>query len=58
MIIWPQTWPKLESLRMSIWVKIVGLLLKDTNMMVKIPMAIEREVDDALNIREVGVKVK
>ena len=31
-------------------------LLQDTNFMVKIDMAIEREVDDALNIREAGVK--
>ena len=36
----------------------MGLLLQDTNLMVKITMAIKREVDDTLNIREVGVKVK
>ena len=47
-----------DALKMSIWGKIVGLLLKDTNLMVKIARAIEREVDDTLNIREVGVKVK
>ena len=39
-----------DGLKMSIQGKIVGLLLQDTNLMVKIVMAIEREVDDALNI--------
>ena len=47
-----------DGLKMSIRGKIVGLLLLDTNLMVKIAMAIERDVDDTLNIREVGVKVK
>ena len=47
-----------DGLKMSIRGKIVGLLLQGTNLTVKIAMAIEREVDDALNIREVGVKVK
>ena len=47
-----------DGLKMSILGKIVGLLLQDMNLMVKIAMTIEREVDDALNIREVGVKVK
>ena len=47
-----------NGLKMSIQGKIVGLLLQDTNLMVKISMTIEREVDDALNIREAGVKVK
>ena len=42
-----------DVLKLSIQGKIVGLLLQDTNLMVKIAMAIEREVDDALNIREV-----
>ena len=36
----------------------MGLLLQDLNLMVKTVMAIEREVDDARNIREVGVKDK
>ena len=44
-----------DGLKMSIRGKIVGLLLQDTNLMVKIAMATEREMDDALNIREVGV---
>ena len=46
-----------DGLKMSIRGKIMELLLQDTNLMVKTTMAIEREVDDALNIREVGVKV-
>ena len=47
-----------DGWKMSIRGKIVGLLLQDTNLMVKTAMAIEREVDDALNVREAGVKVK
>ena len=39
-----------DGLKMSIRGKIVGLLLQDTNLMVKIAITIEREVDDALNI--------
>ena len=39
-----------DGLKFSIRGKIVGLLLEDTNLMVKTTMAIEREVDDALNI--------
>ena len=35
--------------------KIVGLLLQDLDSMVKTAMAIEREVDDARNIRDAGV---
>ena len=46
-----------DGLKMSIRGKIVGLL-QDTNLMVKVAMAIEREVDDALKIQEAGVKVK
>ena len=47
-----------DGLKMTFQGKIVGLILQDTNLMVKIAMVIEREVDDALNIREAGVKVK
>ena len=47
-----------DGLKLSIRGKIVGFLLQDTDLVVKTAMAIEREVDDALNIREVGVKVK
>ena len=45
-----------DGMRMSIRGKIVGLLLQDKNLMVKIAMAIERKVDDIRNIGEVGVK--
>ena len=47
-----------DGMKLSIWGKIVGLLLQDTDLVVKTAMAIEMEVDDALNIREAGVKVK
>ena len=39
-----------DGLKLSIRGKIVGLLLQDIDLMVKIAMAIEREVDDARNI--------
>ena len=47
-----------DGLKLSIRGKIVGLLLQDMNLMVKTAMAIEREVDDAQNIWDVGVKDK
>ena len=47
-----------DGFKLSIWGKIVGLLLQDMDLMVKKTMAIEREVDDAQNIRNVGVKEK
>ena len=47
-----------DGLKLSIRGKIVGLLLQDIDLMVKTAMAIEREVDDARNIQEVGVKDK
>ena len=47
-----------NGLKLSIQGKIVGLLLQDMDLMVKTTMAIEREVDDARNIREAGVKDK
>ena len=47
-----------DGLKLSIPGKIMGLLLQDTDLVVKTAMAIERKVDDALNIREAGVKVK
>ena len=43
-----------DGLKLPIQGKIVGLLLQDTNLMIKIAMTIERGVDDALNIREAG----
>ena len=36
----------------------MGLLLQDMDLMVKTTMTIEREVDDARNIREAGVEDK
>ena len=36
----------------------MGLLLQDMDLMVKIAMAIEREVDDTQSIRDAGVKDK
>ena len=42
-------------MKLSIRGKIVGLLLQDLNSMVRTSMAIEREVDDAWNIRDAGV---
>ena len=39
-----------DGLKLSIQGKIVGLLLQDTDLVVKTVMAIEREVDDTLNI--------
>ena len=44
-----------DGLKLSIQGKIVGLLLQDLNSMVKTTMAIEREVDDAQNIQDMGV---
>ena len=39
-----------DGLKLSIGGKIVGLLLQDMDLMVKIALAIEREVDDAQSI--------
>ena len=39
-----------DGLKLSIQGKIVGLLLQDTDLVVKTVMAIEREVDGTLNI--------
>ena len=48
-----------DGLKLSVRGKIVGLLLQDLDSMVKTIMAIEREVDDARNIRDADVvKVK
>ena len=45
-----------DSLKLSIGGKIMGILLQDMELMVKITMFIEREVDDARSIRDAGVK--
>ena len=47
-----------DSLKLSIRSKIVGVLLQDMDLMVKIAMAIEREVDDTRSIWDTGVKYK
>ena len=47
-----------DGLKLSILGKIVGLLLQDLDLMIKTAMVIEREVDDARNIWDVGVKDK
>ena len=47
-----------DGLKLSIRGKIVELLLQDLDLMVKIAIAIEREVDDTRNIRQAGVKDK
>ena len=44
-----------DGLKLSIRGKIVGLFLQDMNLMVRTAMAIEREVHDTWNIRDVGV---
>ena len=47
-----------DGLNLSIWGKIVGLLLQDLDSIVRTTMAIKREVDDARNIQGAGVKDK
>ena len=47
-----------DSLKLSIWEKIVGFSLQDLESMVKTAMAIESEVDDARSIWEAGAKDK
>ena len=39
-----------DGLKLSIWGKIVGLLLQDMDSMVRTALAIEREIDDARSI--------
>ena len=47
-----------DGRKLSIRGKIVGLLLQDYDSMVKTTITIEREVDDARNVRDAGVNVK
>ena len=47
-----------DGLKLSIRGKIVGLLLQDIDSMVRKTMAIEKEVNDAKSIRDVGVNDK
>ena len=47
-----------NGLKLSIWGKIVGFLLQDISSMVRTAMAIEREIEDARSIRDVGASGK
>ena len=47
-----------DGLKLSIRGIIVGLLLQDMDSMVRITMAIEREIDDAQSIWDVGASIK
>ena len=44
-----------DGLKLSIRGKIVGLLLQDMDSMVRITMAIKRDIDDVKRIRDAGV---
>ena len=44
-----------DGLKLSLWGKILELLLQDLDLIVRTAMAIEREVDDAWNIWDTGV---
>ena len=47
-----------DGIKLSIRGKIVGFLLQDIDSMVKAVMAIEREIEDARCIRDVGASDK
>ena len=47
-----------NGLKLSIRGKVVGLLLQDTNLMVKATMAFERQVEDTRNIWDASIKDK
>ena len=47
-----------DGLKLSIRGKIVGLILQDMDSLVRTTMAIEREVDEARSIRDVGASDK
>ena len=47
-----------DGLKLSIRGKIVGFLLQDMDSMVRTTMVIEREIEDALSIRDTGVSGK
>ena len=53
-----KVWKFEDGLKFSIRGKIVGFLLQDMGLMVKKAMPIKREVDDARNIWDIGVKDK
>ena len=47
-----------DGLKLSIWGKIIGFLLYDMDSMVRIAMAIEREIEDTRSIRDAGTSGK
>ena len=47
-----------DGLKLSIWGKIVSLLLQDMDSMARTSMAIEREIDDVKSIRDASVSGK
>ena len=47
-----------NGLKLSIWSRIVGLRLQDTDSMVGTAMTIEREIEDAWSTRDAGVSSK
>ena len=47
-----------DGLKLSIQGKIMGFLLQDMNSIVRTPMAIEREIDDARSIRNAIISEK
>ena len=47
-----------NGLKLSIRVKIIGFLLQDMDFMVRMAMAIEREIDDTRSIRDAGTSKK
>ena len=47
-----------DGLKLSIRGKILGFLLQDMDSMVRTAMAIEREIDDAKSIQDVGASRK
>ena len=47
-----------NGLKLSIWARIVGLLLQDMDSMVRTALTIEREIEDARSTRDAGVGSK
>ena len=53
-----KVWKFKDGLKLSIRGKIVGFLLQDMDSMVRTPMALEREIEDAWSIRDAGTSGK
>ena len=62
MTMWPQIWLKSgefeNGLKLSIQGKIVGLRLQDKDSMVETALTIERDIEDAGDIRAAGTSEK